>query len=118
MGPGSQWEVIFREIDREYKHRFVEKTNILLQNKTNIKYSFLGASLSFYNERAIWSQDFPIIDWSKEESHTNPLINPKIGIGSGDHAYQLFREYFRKVSFLGKGDVRSGIRDLEKYCND
>ena len=118
MSIGKQLQAMSDGIDQEYKPRFVSKTQKLLDDMVNEKYTFLDASLTFQKGEAVWKQDLPIIDITKPKSSTNPLMNPKIPVQSADHAYDLFKKYYTNMWFNRKHVYERGIADLEEYCNE
>ena len=105
-------------IDQGYKPRFVSKTQKLLDNMVNETHFFLGASLTFQKGEAVWKQDLSIIDITRPISSTNPLMNPKIPVQSADHAYNLFKKYYKDMWFNKKSVYLRGLADLEKYCDE
>lgn len=118
MSTGEQLQVMSAGIDTTYKLSFISKTQKLLDDRISEMYAFLDASLEFQNGNAMWRQDLPIIDLTRPESSTNPLMNPEIPIQSAEHAYDLFKNYFVSSWFSKRNGYERGIADLEKYCRD
>ena len=118
MSIGEQFRTMSKGIDKEYKPRFISKTQKLLDKRVNEIHTFLDASLTFQEGNAVWRQDLPIIDGTKSLSSTNPLMNPEIPVQSSNHAYGLFKKYYTSAWFSKKDVYERGLDDLEKYCND
>jgi len=118
MSIGERLQAMSDGIDQTYKPSFVSKTQKLLDDRVNETHNFLDASLNFQDGNAIWRQDLPIIDLTKPESSTNPLMNPKIQIQSSKHAYGLFKKYCNQALLSKKGAYIRELDDLERYCKD